>query len=99
MVIIRSPGRRIEIRNPAMRPRRLPAKIDTGLGSDLLHCLVEDISASGVQITLAAPADLPSKFVLLLTANGIVRRRCRVSARDGLELCVQFLPDRPDEHD
>jgi len=32
-----------------------------------------------------------------LTASGEVRRRCRTLWRDGIELGVQWLPDRPED--
>ncbi len=75
---------------------RLPARIDTGRGSRLLHCIICDLSDKRARITLAANAKLPDEFVIVMTAEGRVRRRCRILWRDGLEFGVQFLPDRPE---
>jgi hypothetical protein len=45
--------------------------------------------------SLAIDAKLPREFVLVLTADGDARRRCRTLWRDELELSVEFLPDPP----
>jgi hypothetical protein len=61
-----------------------------------MHCVIDDLWDSGARITLAADAKLPRDFVLVLSAEGAARRRCRTLRRDGLELSVEFLPDPPD---
>jgi hypothetical protein len=75
----------------------LPARIDTGRGSRLLHCVIDDLWESGARITLAIDAKLPREFALILSAEGDARRRCRTLWRDELELSVEFLPDLPEE--
>jgi|ERR1700688_680212 PilZ domain len=93
MVIIKSRQRRVQIRkNPARPSLHLPARIDIGRGSRLLHCFVDDLSEPGARITLANRAKLPREFVLVLTAAGDVRRLCRTLWCDELELGVEFLP-------
>jgi len=71
----------------------LPARIDTGRGLRLLNCVIDDLWEAGARITLAIDAKLPREFVLVLSAEGDARRRCRSLWRDGLEVSVEFLPD------
>jgi hypothetical protein len=75
----------------------LPARIDPGRGTRPLHCIVADMSETGARLTLAKDAKLPEEFVLVLTADGRSRRRCRVLRRDHLEVSVRFLPDKSAE--
>lgn len=75
---------------------RLPARIDIGRGSRLLHCIICDLSDERARITLASNARLPNEFVVVLTAEGRVRRRCPTLWRDGLELGIRFLLDQPE---
>jgi hypothetical protein len=71
----------------------LPARIDTGQGLRLLHCVIDDLWEFGARITLVVDAKLPGEFVLVLSAQGDARRRCRALWRDHLELSVEFLTD------
>lgn len=71
----------------------LPARIDTGRGARLLHCVIDDLWESGARITLAIDAKLPREFVLVLSAEGDACRQCRTLWRDRLEISVEFLPD------
>jgi hypothetical protein len=71
----------------------LPARIDTGQGSRLLHCVIDDLWEFGARFTLAIDVKLPGEFVLVLSAEGDARRRCRTLWRDELELSVEFLRD------
>ena len=73
----------------------LPARIDAGHGLRLLNCVIDDLSKFIARTTLAIDAKLPKDFVLVLSAQGDVRRHCHTLRRDGLELDVQFLPDGP----
>lgn len=72
----------------------LPARIDYGRGTRPLHCIVSDLSETGARMTLAKDSRLPEEFVLVLTADGRSRRRCRILRRDRLEVSVRFLPDK-----
>jgi hypothetical protein len=75
----------------------LPARIDCGRGTRPLHCIVFDLSETGARLTLTRERRLPDEFVLVLTADGRSRRRCRVVRRDNLELSVKFLPDKAEK--
>ena len=70
----------------------LPAQIDIGRPR-LVHCVIGRLSEAGARIVLTIDARLPREFFLLMTADGKLRRRCRVLWRDELELSVEFLPD------
>ena len=72
----------------------LPARIDCGKGMRPLHCIVSDLSETGARMTLTRDRRLPEEFVLVLTADGRGRRRCRVVRRNHLEVTVRFLPDK-----
>ena len=74
----------------------LPARIDTGQRR-LIHCVIDDLWEFGARITLAFDAKLPKEFVLVLSAEGDARRRCRTLWRGELELSVEFLSDPPEE--
>lgn len=75
----------------------LPARIDCGRGTRPLHCIVSDLSETGARMTLAKDTRLPEEFVLILTADGRSRRRCRIVRRDHLDVNVHFFPDKPDK--
>lgn len=75
----------------------LPARIDCGRGTRPLHCIVSGLSETGAQMMLAKDTRLPEEFVLILTADGRNRRRCRIVLRDHLDVSVRFLPDKPDK--
>jgi hypothetical protein len=53
-------------------------------------CALSDISPFGARIIISDAKTLPDNFLLLLTANGSARRRCRVIWRTAGELGVKF---------
>jgi hypothetical protein len=58
-----------------------------------LPCIMLDISATGAKLLMKAPFDHVDlkEFVLLLTANGLARRRCELIRADGQEIGVRFI--------
>jgi hypothetical protein len=55
-------------------------------------CTLLDISDSGARLALPASTEVPDEFVLLLSANGKARRRCRVAWRGNRDqIGVQFV--------
>jgi hypothetical protein len=63
-----------------------------------MPCLMMDISASGARLKLEMPSPdtkLAKEFYLLLSANGMVHRRCELVRVNGSEIGVQFVPDKP----
>jgi hypothetical protein len=71
---------------------QLPAQIDTGKSKRLIHCVVRELSDTGAKIILSDDARLPDEFAIVLTADGRVRRPCRILWRKATELAVRFLP-------
>lgn len=76
----------------AAPPISLSARIFVDKTTPPIGCSISDISEIGARLSLEKDEQLPQTFMLLLTANGGARRRCRVVWREGLALGVEF-PD------
>lgn len=66
-------------------------------GGERRDCALSDISHIGARINIPDSDVIPDNFLLLLAANGMARRRCRVIWRKPRELGVKFetwLDDR-----
>jgi hypothetical protein len=82
----------------AMEKRRKPRKalsavafIYTTDGRPIGECRTLDISVSGAKIVLPDEAkDVPTEFLLALSRDGKVRRRCQISWRDGGKIGARF---------
>jgi hypothetical protein len=60
---------------------------------DKLHgCALHDISETGARIDVEDGKAVPDRFVLLLSANGSARRKCRVVWRQTNQIGVSFEP-------
>jgi hypothetical protein len=53
-------------------------------------CSVVNVSAGGAKVILDQPMTLPENFVLALTQNGKVARRCRMVWQSSSDLGVEF---------
>jgi hypothetical protein len=61
------------------------------LDSDKLHgCVLSDISDTGARIDVEDAANLPDRFMLLLSGTGSARRRCRIVWRAPAQVGVAF---------
>ncbi len=61
------------------------------LESDTLHdCLLSDISDTGARIDFEDTKRIPNSFMLLLSSNGLARRKCRVVWRKPQQIGVTF---------
>jgi hypothetical protein len=58
------------------------------------ECSTLDISESGAKIMLPLTDDLPPEFLLSLSRDGRVRRRCQLKWRDGDKIGVRFAVDK-----
>ena len=89
-----------ELRKHKRQPLHYPAWIFLAPDRQPLQCMLSDVSKSGAKITLGAAADIPDQFMLLLSADGKTRRKCRVAWREAKRLGVEFLGapiDSPDD--
>lgn len=80
-----------EIRKSVRRNVRQGARMIHADGSDLGLCLMSDVSATGARLKVEAAVNLPDRFILLLSQNGQVHRRCIVAWRSGNSVGVQFM--------
>lgn len=65
--------------------------IDLGDGSPVVECVLRDISDTGAKLLCTAPKELPDQFVLRLSMDGRVARKCRVAWKSGNEIGVAFV--------
>jgi hypothetical protein len=68
--------------------------ISTVDGALVGQCTVSDISMTGAQITLDDASIAPDQFVLRLTRNGAIWRKCRTVWRAPSNIGVAFLSNR-----
>ena len=66
----------------------------------LQGCVVADISDSGARLHVENSKTVPTSFVLLLSASGKPKRKCRVVWRKGAQIGVEFEKplSRADKH-
>ena len=67
----------------------------TGDGWPLGACRMKDVSRGGAKLAHSIAGDLPNEFLLALSKDGAVRRRCRVAWRTENQLGVRFLAIEP----
>ena len=94
MVVVGGFRTRAELRKKPRRQFHYGARILTDKKGPPRACAIADISESGARIVLEADAELPARFMLLLTAKGEARRKCRVVWRDGLTVGLEFTNSR-----
>ena len=58
-----------------------------------LQCTLCDASQEGALLAVVEPDSVPDEFILTLSSDGAVRRRCRVAWRTENQICVEFLKD------
>jgi hypothetical protein len=81
----------IESRKNPRRPVRQGAWIFPGGGSASIPCVMMDLSVSGARLKVDPGTELPSQFILVLSRDGRLNRRCQTMWRDQDMLGVQFL--------
>jgi hypothetical protein len=80
------------------RERRKSKRRALGYGASVVsfdgtlkrECVIDDISAMGAKLRIEAPKEPPEEFVLLLSARGEAKRRCKIAWRDAQEIGVRF---------
>jgi hypothetical protein len=68
--------------------------ISTVDGALVGQCTVRDVSMTGARITLDDSSLAPEQFVLRLTRNGAIWRKCRTIWRAPSNIGVAFLSGR-----
>jgi len=69
----------------------LNCSIDCGNGRATIPCSLLEISESQAVIELSTPTEVPDQFVLLLTKNGHVARKCKIVQRSNLKIIARIL--------
>jgi PilZ domain len=82
---------RKEARKSDRRVFRKPAAILNADGSLFGMCTMLDVSVTGAKVKLEGATEAPNEFILLLSKDGKVRRRCKVLWRKETEIGVQFV--------
>jgi hypothetical protein len=86
-------------RKAQRRQLRYTAWISLG-PKKLQGCVVADVSDVGARLGVENSKTVPNNFVLLLSASGKPKRKCRVVWRKGAEIGVEFEKSlaRSDKH-
>jgi hypothetical protein len=66
------------------------AWIELGDGTPVIGCVLGNLSETGAKFFISATRELPKEFVLRLTPNGSVARKCRIAWRKDREVGVAF---------
>ena len=75
-------------------PRKLVntfAFIYTVDGWPIGECKTVDMSSTGAKLVWTSPDDVPAEFLLSLSRDGKVRRRCHVKWRAADKIGVRFI--------
>ena len=64
--------------------------ISVANGAPPVECHIREISELGAKLIHKSPAEIPDDFVLNLTEDGKVRRKCKVISRAETEIDVTF---------
>ena len=81
----------IEQRQSIREQVKFPAWIDFGDGSQPRDCTVLDVSEDGARIIVSSPAELPKEFWLVLSADRMRRRQCRIVWSSDTQVGVRYL--------
>jgi hypothetical protein len=80
-----------EQRRKTRKPISAVAFIYTLEGRPIGECGTLDISETGAKLKWAAEGELPPEFLLSLSRNGKVRRRCHLKWREPDKIGVRFV--------
>jgi len=64
-------------------------------GSPLGPCMMADVSATGARLLLPNSDAVPAEFVLLLSHDGQLRRRCSVMWQSEKTVGIRFVFNSP----
>jgi hypothetical protein len=80
-------------RKDARKPTKARAYLYSADGWPLGECEMKDVSSSGARLAHEISDELPETFMLALSRNGQVRRRCKVAWKKDNEIGVRFVKD------
>ncbi len=80
-----------EKRKSTRRGLERPGWIIMGKGGEPRQCCVADVSQHGARLGVSKVNELPDYFVLRLSADGRVARRCMIVWRADTEVGVEFV--------
>ena len=80
-----------EKRKTSRKPFERRAWIDLEDGPHPLSCVLGNLSDTGAKIIVPSGKELPDEFVLRLTPDGRVARKCRIAWKSGAEVGVAFI--------
>ena len=64
--------------------------IDLGDGAPVTQCRLSNMSDNGAKLILPSPRELPANFILHLSKDGRVARKCRMVWNSGKDVGVAF---------
>jgi hypothetical protein len=67
------------------------AWVDQADGSPLMVCSIGNMSDTGAKLVFSEPPQLPDQFILQLSSDGRVARKCRLAWVNGNTIGVQFI--------
>src|SRR4051794_28528141 len=67
------------------------AWIDLGNGAPVEICVLENLSETGAKLVFRATKRLPDYFILRLSSDGRVARKCRLAWQSGNKSGVEFV--------
>jgi hypothetical protein len=80
----------IEKRRAKRQALRCAGTIYARNGKLIARCELQDISATGAKVALSQEIELPREFFLSLSADGQVRRYCKLAWQYSILAGVQF---------
>jgi hypothetical protein len=78
-------------RKDARKPTNAHAYLYSVDGWPLGECEMKDVSSSGARLAHEIADEIPETFMLSLSRNGSVRRRCKVAWKKDNEIGVRFV--------
>jgi len=57
----------------------------------LADCAVSDLSSAGARLRVDPAAEIPNRFVLVLSEDGSLRRLCEIVWRKNDQMGIRFL--------
>jgi PilZ domain len=67
------------------------AWIDSVDGSPLAECVIGNMSDKGAKLVFESAPELPGEFILRLSVDGRVARKCRMAWTSNNDIGVQFV--------